>query len=216
MSAPVLYGAPYSVYVRIVRLALEEKSVDYVLREVDIFNSDTSSDTDAQRHPFHRIPTFEHDGFALYETAAIAGYIDETFPEPALMPAGTRSRARAVQIISILDHYAYPSWVWGLYVQLVDNPEDNVPTDQALVDKATTEARLCLSAISDLREPDAPYLAGADFTLADIYAIPMYSYLTMTEIGRTMVDCPEWRQWWRAVRSRGSVGKTRFPREAGT
>ena len=32
-----VYGAPYSVYVRIVRLALEEKGVAYRLEEVDIF-----------------------------------------------------------------------------------------------------------------------------------------------------------------------------------
>jgi len=66
-------------------MTLEEKSVDYILHEVDIFasdassgaSSDESSDTPAQRHPFHRIPTFEHDGFELYETAAITRYADE-------------------------------------------------------------------------------------------------------------------------------------------
>jgi len=34
---PVLFGAPYSVYVRAARLALDEKGVDYQLVPVDIF-----------------------------------------------------------------------------------------------------------------------------------------------------------------------------------
>ncbi|RAV24557.1 glutathione S-transferase family protein, partial [Staphylococcus warneri] len=34
----VLYGAAYSVYVRAVRLALEEKGLAYRLEEIDIFS----------------------------------------------------------------------------------------------------------------------------------------------------------------------------------
>ena len=37
MSDPILFGAAYSVYVRSVRLALEEKGVAYRLEEVDVF-----------------------------------------------------------------------------------------------------------------------------------------------------------------------------------
>jgi hypothetical protein len=37
---PIVFGAPYSVYVRAVRLALEEKGVAYELVPVDIFASD--------------------------------------------------------------------------------------------------------------------------------------------------------------------------------
>jgi glutathione S-transferase len=34
---PIVFGAPYSVYVRAVRLALEEKDIAYELVPVDIF-----------------------------------------------------------------------------------------------------------------------------------------------------------------------------------
>jgi hypothetical protein len=37
---PIVFGAPYSVYVRTVRLALEEKTVQYELVPVDIFASE--------------------------------------------------------------------------------------------------------------------------------------------------------------------------------
>ena len=37
-------------------------------------------------HPFGRMPAFEHDGFRLFETAAISRYVDEAFAGPALQP----------------------------------------------------------------------------------------------------------------------------------
>jgi len=213
MNLPVVYGAPYSVYVRIVRMALEEKSVEYILHDVDIFSVNKSPENITDRHPFHRIPTFEHDKFELYETSAITRFIDEQFPNPPLIPPDIKCRARMNQIISILDNYAYRAWVWGLFVELVSNSEDNLPTNMKIVKTAIDESRKSLQAISDLRTNVSPYLAGSFFTLADIYAIPMYAYLIMTDIGREMTECYKWHQWWELVKSRDSVTKTRFPRE---
>ena len=67
----VLYGAAYSVYVRAVRLALEEKGLAYRLEEIDIFAPEKVPSGYAARHPFGKIPAFEHDGLALYESDAI-------------------------------------------------------------------------------------------------------------------------------------------------
>jgi glutathione S-transferase len=55
-----LYGAAWSVYVRIVRLALEEKQVKYDLVEVDVFAETGVPQEHLKRHPFGRIPAFEH------------------------------------------------------------------------------------------------------------------------------------------------------------
>src|SRR5438309_1302524 len=60
---PIVFGAPYSVYVRAVRLALEEKGVDYELVPVDIFASEGQPAEHMARHPFGKIPAFEHAGF---------------------------------------------------------------------------------------------------------------------------------------------------------
>jgi glutathione S-transferase len=53
---PVLYGAPYSVYVRAVRLALREKAVGYELVPVDIFAAGGVLAEHQARHPFGKIP----------------------------------------------------------------------------------------------------------------------------------------------------------------
>jgi glutathione S-transferase len=82
MGKPVVYGADYSVYVRIVRLVLEEKGIDYELVPVDIFRADGIPGWYFDHHPFGRIPAFEHDGFRLYEIGAIDCYVDEAFDGP--------------------------------------------------------------------------------------------------------------------------------------
>ena len=66
---PRVFGASYSVYVRIVRLALAEKEVEYELVPIDIFAQGGPPPGFLDRHPFGRIPAFEHAGFSLYETA---------------------------------------------------------------------------------------------------------------------------------------------------
>ena len=102
-SHPIVFGAPYSVYVRAVRLALEEKGVPYELVPVDIFAPGGPSPEHRERHPFGKIPALEHAGFRLYEAGATTRYVDEAFPGPRLQPEEPRSRARMNQIIGILD-----------------------------------------------------------------------------------------------------------------
>jgi len=106
LQKPIVFGAPYSVYVRAVRLALEEKDIAYELVPVDVFAPGGPPAEHLLRHPFGKIPAFEHAGFRLYEAAAITRYIDEALPGPRLQPAHPRSRVRMTQLISILDSYA--------------------------------------------------------------------------------------------------------------
>jgi|ERR1700730_9841038 len=96
-AKPVVFGAPYSVYVRAVRLALEEKAVDYELVPVDIFAPSGVPPEHKVRHPFGKIPAFEHAGFRLYEASAITRYVDEAFPGPRLQPDDPLGRARGTE-----------------------------------------------------------------------------------------------------------------------
>jgi glutathione S-transferase len=69
-TRPIVYGAAYSVYVQAVRLTLWAKQVPYDLVEVDVFGPAGPPAEYLSRHPFGRIPSFEHDGFRIYETAS--------------------------------------------------------------------------------------------------------------------------------------------------
>ncbi len=195
MSQPVLYGASYSVYSRVVLLVLAEKGVSYQLEETDIFSADGLSDEYLRRHPFSRIPAFEHDGFRLFETTAITRYIDEAFNGPALMPGTTQERARVNQIIGILDSYAYRCWVWDIYVE---EDKDKIATALPL-------AETCLSVIEELMSGDSCFI-GSNVTLADLHALPMIAYLSKKAEGQDLLDRhPRWLKWQRSMSQRPSV-----------
>ena len=209
MSTPVLFGATYSVYVRAARLALEEKGVPYRLEEVDIFADGGPPPGYAQRHPFLRIPALEHGGFRLYEAGAIMRYVDDAFDGPPLMPATPRARARASQIASILDSYAYRCWVWDIYVESVERS-----ADEAKVAKALPRAETCLTAIEALIEPDG-YFLGAAPCLADLRAAPMIAILRRAPEGAALLaGHPRWQAWWRRMSARPSMTATRPPEKA--
>ena len=205
---PRLYGAGYSVYVRIARLALSEKGVDYDLVPVDVFAGEGLTPPHRGRHPFGRIPAFEHGDFALYETGAIVRYVDEAFEGPRLQPAGLRERARCNQIIGVADAYAYRSLVWDIYVERVERPAEGRAPDEARIAAALPVARTCLSAVSDLMG-EQPWLAGAELSLADLYLAPMIAYFVQAPEGEAMLRAHgRLAQWWERIAARPAMRAT--------
>lgn len=211
MSRPTLFGAGYSVYVRAVRLALAEKGVPYDLVEVDVFADGGPPADYLERQPFGRIPAFEHDGFRLYESGAISRYVDEAFPGPPLQPDDPKARARMNQIIGILDSYAYRTLVWDIYVERVAAPKDGRVTDEARIAAALPRAETCLATLEDLKG-DAPWLAGARLTLADLHAAPMIALFRLAEEGEDLMRRhAALQRWWDAIAARPAMAATETP-----
>jgi glutathione S-transferase len=213
MSDPILFGAAYSVYVRIARLALLEKGVAYRLVEVDIFAEGGPPSDYLARHPFGRIPAFEHDGFRLYESGAITRYVDEAFPGPALQPAAPMARARVNQAISILDSYAYRPLVWDIFVERVRAPQNGRASDETKIAAALPRAETCLAAL-EAAMADSPWLAGPAMTLADLHAAPIFAYAVLAPEGRDLLARhAALRRWWEKMAQRPSMAATRSPLE---
>lgn len=208
MGKPVVFGAGYSVYVRAVRLALQEKGVEYDLVPVDVFAEGGPPSSHLARQPFGHIPAFEHDGFELYETGAITRYIDEAFDGPALQPTGPRSRARVNQIISIADGYIYPVLVWGIYVEQVAKPERGEPCNDHVLSASLAKAPVILKALADLMGGN-PWLGGAALSLADLHAAPMIDYFAQAPEGLPMLSRhANLKAWWLRMQERRSMRLT--------
>ena len=200
MGKPIVYGADYSVYVRIVRLALEEKGIDYELVPVDVFAAEGIPDWYFERHPFGRIPAFEHDGFRLFESSAIARYVDEAFDGPALQPEEPRSRATMNQIIGMLDAYGYRAMVWDVAVERLEKD----PPDEALIANGLRQAATVLRVLTSLKA-SGKWLLGDQLTLADLHAAPIIGYFVKVSEGqRLLAEFPEIQDWWTRIAARAS------------
>ncbi|BCH10393.1 glutathione S-transferase [Mesorhizobium sp. 131-3-5] len=204
MTKPILYGADYSVYVRIARMALEEKGIDYELMPLDIFAAEGIPAWYLEHHPFGRIPAFEHDGFRLFETNAITRYVDEAFDGPALQPADTRGRARMGQMTAMLDAYGYRAMVWDVAVERLEKPEP----DETLIASGLSQAQTVLRVLTSLKAP-GPWLLGDHVTLADLHAAPIIAYFLKVADGQKLLaEFPEIQAWWDRIAARQAFAMT--------
>ena len=205
INKPRLFGASYSVYVRIVRLALFEKGIEYDHTPIDIFSAEAVPANYEAIQPFGRIPAFEHAGFSLYETGAISRYVDEAFKGPVLQPISVQARARCNQIISIADNYVYPNLVWGIFVERVSKPKQGEVANEDRIRAATTVGKICLKAIAGIMR-DNPWLVGPELTLADLYLAPMFAYFRMANEGlNLLLEQPSLEHWWSRIAERPSM-----------
>ncbi len=205
--AVVLHGYRYSVYQRVVRLVLAEKSVTYDQVEVNPFAEDMPLEY-LNLHPFRRVPTLIHDDFVLYETGAITRYIDEVFPGPSLQPEQPRKRARMAQIISIIDSYAYFPMVRQVFSQRIAGPRLGRKTDEDQLRVGLEGSSRALSALEAIAT-EGDQLGGRDLSLADLHLAPMIAYFTAAPEGeRLFAQYPGLSAWWESMCQRTSLHET--------
>ena len=209
MSDPVLYGLSRSVYTRVARLALEEKGVRYTLEEVEIFEQSGVPAEHLARHPFGRIPAFAHDGLMLYETGAITRYVDEAFDGLRLQPQDAPMRARMNQVIGIVDSYAYRPMVWGVFAARVVPARGGARPDDGIVAMALAKSRTCCLALEEILGSKR-YFTGEEITLADLHALPILLYFSLTREGAaTLSEYPRLHAWFDNMAARPSVQRTK-------
>jgi len=210
MANPIVYGPAFSSYVWSARLALAEKGVTH-----ELVNVPFGAHREAQhlsRHPFAKVPTFEHDGFALYETQAIMRYVDERFAGTPLQPEDVHEWSRMNQIIGIVDAYAWPSIAGTILFNRILVPRflGGAP-DEAAITAALPRARLCLSEIDRLME-DHRFLASEHISLADLMVLPLLYYFSRVPDGQEpMVERPKLQNWLRQMETRQSFQVTKPP-----
>jgi glutathione S-transferase len=203
----VLHGYRYSVYVRIVRLALTEKGVAYDRVEVNPFAPDVPAAYLAL-HPFGRVPTLVHDDFALYETGAITRYLDRTFAGPALQPDQPRALGRMDQIIGVVDSYGYWPLVRQVFSHRVFRPAIGLPADETEVGRGLAGATKVLTALEALAAPDA-FLTGPILSLADLHLGAMLAYFAAAPEGAALLrNHPRLTAWWVRLSRRPSFAAT--------
>lgn len=209
MARPIVYGPAGSTYVWSARLALAEKGVAHDLVEVPF--GEHRQEPHLSRHPFAKVPAFEHDGFQLYETQAILRYIDEGFPVAPLQPTDLHQFARMNQIIGIVDAYAWPSIAAGILFNRMLAPRFGLPVDEAAIAAAVPRARLCVVEFARLMG-EQQFMAGERISLADLMVVPLLYYFARVPEGEApLAEQPTLSSWMRRMEERQSFQVTKPP-----
>lgn len=155
-----LHGFPVSNYYNTAKMALLEKGVAF--EEVKAFPSQEADYLAIS--PMGKVPALETDQGFLTETSAIIDYIDETFDGPAFYPTDPWARAKTRELMREVE----------LYVDLAARPclpeafFGGSVSDEV---KESAQANLAkgLQAVARRAKFD-PYIAGSEFTYADMLA----------------------------------------------
>ena len=122
--------------------------------------------------PTGKVPLLVDDGFAIWESLAIAEYLAERFPDKQLWPADTKSRARARSLCAEM-HAGFAALrnVFGMNLE-ASLPEVGERMLRESADAARDLARIDAMWSEALAESRGPFLFGA-FSIADAYFAPV-------------------------------------------
>jgi glutathione S-transferase len=188
-------------------MTLVEKAVPWTDVEVDPF-AETIPEAYLALNPFGRVPTLVHDGFVLYETAAISRYVDEVFPGPHLQPSDPRERARMNQIVGVADSYGYWPMVRQVFSQRVFRPAGGGVANEAMIAEGVEKSARVLAALDGLAS-GGPFLVGNTLSIADLHLGAMVAYFVMAQEGRVEVARhPKLSQWWAAFSKTTALPRT--------
>ena len=165
------------------------------------------------RHPFGRIPAFEHDGFALYETQAILRYVDRVLPQPPLTPADPRAAARMDQVMNITDWYVFQGVNNVIGFERIVRPRLlNQPADEAAVAAAVPKGQVAFKELARLLG-ERNNFAGDAVTLADLHLASQLAFLAQTPEWRTLTaETPNVVAWLARMEARPSFQATTWER----
>lgn len=171
-----LHGYPVSNYFNVARAALIEKRVDF---EIVIVRA-SKDEVFLARSPMGKIPVLETDTGWIGETVAILEYLDDAIAQPSLRPADIADRARARQIVNILQMYVEAplrSLFPGVFMGATNDPAV-VAGVRAMLDRST-------AALTRLLGP-APFIFGDALSAADLFAF--YTFDIADRVTRFVFD----------------------------
>ena len=155
-----LYGLRMSNYFSLTKALLLEKGIDFE----EVKEPPSQEEGYLQRSPMGKMPSIEVDGRFLSESIAIFSYLERLKPEPALLPKDPFAAGKVMELVchlkldvELVARRCLPELLFRQPVS--EETKEQVRADLAKGIKAVSRLLVC-----------EPYAAGAEFTIADLYA----------------------------------------------
>jgi len=207
-----LYQSNASANSRRVRIYLAEKGISMPLVPVDLGAREQFSDAYAAINPRRVVPTLVlEDGTAIGEVPAIQRYLEEIHPEPPLLGSTPKTKAlvamweRRVEMegfASVME--AVRNAVPGLKGRALAGPHDyeQIP---ALAERSRQRVGHFHTDFN-ARLADVPFVAGDEFSVADITAVVTVDFATRAAELAIADEHAALKRWYERVSARASMG----------
>ena len=198
MAEIIFHSIAESAYLWTAMHVADEKGVAYELAPL-VYRSPEH----LALQPFGKMPVMQHRDVYLYETLAIAHYIDRACEGPSLQPADALGQAEVLRWISIVNSYVFPTMNRFMKERLVRPAFGGVPDADFLAqaqEPLTLQMRLIEEALTR-----APHLAGEALTIADSFLLPQLLFFVLTAEGAELLQrSPAIQDWLLRLRGRES------------
>lgn len=214
-----------------VRNVLAEKGLAWEDRRVELLKLEQLQPAYLKLNPSATVPTLVHDGRAVFDSSIICEYLDETFTQPALLPADSFARAGARRWLKYHDDVVHGA-LRKASLQLLFKPAFSRIPPEELAERLRTHpnpervrgfrdsaaAGIDFAAVREAMEQCAliadridaalgaePWLGGSAFSLADVAMAPFAERID--NLGMTFVwtSRPRGAAWAQRTLARPSV-----------
>ena len=206
-----LCGFALSNYYNKVKMALLEKGADFVEEEVKTGRKDEEL---LACSPLGKIPFIRTDRGALCESEAILRYVEEAWPEPALLPPDAWGRAKVHELVTFIDLHL-ELVARQLYGQAFFGSPPLPDADKERIRKQLVKNIAGFKRLAKF----APYVGGDVFTQADCAAyvsLPLVSLASKIVYGEDLLAAGgvDWKSYAKMIAQRPSAQKVDGDRKA--
>ncbi|KAJ8762239.1 hypothetical protein K2173_007395 [Erythroxylum novogranatense] len=210
MTSPVkVYGTPLSTAAARVLACLFEKDVDFQLIPVNLAKGEHKKPEFLKIQPFGQVPAFQDESISLFESRAICRYICEKYADKGNKKLyGTNPLAKAsIDQWLEAEGQSFNPPSGALVFQLAFAPRWKIPQDQDAIKQNEAKLGKVLD-VYEKRLGESRFLAGDDFSLADLSHLPNAHYLvTATDRAELITSRKHVERWWDEISNRDSWKK---------
>src|SRR5215469_12211390 len=223
-----LYNAPQSTCSQRVRFVLNAKGLAFTEVKLDLLAGDQLKPDYLKLNPGGVVPTLDHDGKIVIDSAVIGEYLDEVAPEPeSFTPATPLARAQMRSLMHFMDEMPaaairVPTFNLAFLPRFAAMSEaefvafaESKPLrrefmlamgrtgfPQKEMDQALARLRRTYERMdAEIEKSGGPWLLGRDISLADVMLMP--AIVRMADLGRDgdWADLPRMQRWYEAIRA---------------
>jgi glutathione S-transferase len=224
-----LYHGRTSVCAIKARIMLAEKNLEWEGRLLTL-RGDQFEPGYLKLNPNAVVPTLVHDDKVIIESAVILYYLNDAFPEPALMPGSALERSRVYMTNKLIDEYVHDSCTTltfatanraamlkmgkeALEADLAKTPSAKRADtkrqvalhglDAPVVVEAVRHHEKLLDRIEEAMKIGS-YIAGREYSIADVAATPYIWRLQQLRLSQMWDKRPGVAAWFERIQQRPS------------
>lgn len=194
---PTVLDIPLSPYAQKVKLALIEKGIAFDVTYPDLDQPDAPAH---MRNPRAEVPVLIDDEVSIFQGSVILEYIEERWPEPALLPRAPAARAR-VRLLQEICDTTYDAVNWGVTEITVFKRAEGALAE-TILERAREQVR-GLNARLERELSTRPWFNGESFGFGDIVVYPFVN--GAAALGNKPDPSSKLHTWLQTMRARPSA-----------